>query len=177
MKTFIFVYSIYDLSTLKSYELLFAISYCFTLSPPLHIISTMRATTTAFSCCFCVYGLRCKFDMTISYVETRNGLPIFWACFCIYDYPLCTYIFISKVFFVCVFQCTARKCFSMLPTLATSSTSSCSSPEARHYNLHSKCAKRSAKAHPHFFHPNSLVCHAKSCCFFVSILRSSYPTF
>ena len=48
MKTFIFVCSNYDLSTLKSYELLFAISYCFTLSPPLHIISTMRATSTAF---------------------------------------------------------------------------------------------------------------------------------
>ena len=54
-----------------------------------------------FSCCFCVYGLGCKFDMTISYVETRNGLPIFWACFRIYYSPLCTYIFIDMVF--CLF--------------------------------------------------------------------------
>ena len=36
--------------------------------------------------------------MTISYVETRNGLLSFWACFCIYDSKLCTYIFIDKVF-------------------------------------------------------------------------------
>ena len=108
-----------------------------------------------FSCCFCVYGLGCKFNMTISYVETRNGLPIFWACFCIYDPPLCTYIFIDKVFFY-FFQCTARKSFSTLPTLAASSTSLCSSPQARHYNHRSKRAKRSAKVRPDFFHPNSL---------------------
>ena len=92
--------------------------------------------------------------------------------------PHCAHIFsLTRCFFVCFFQCTARKCFSTLPTLAASSTSSCSSPEARHYNLRSKHAKRSAKARLHFFRPNSLVCHAKSCCFFVSILRSSYPTF
>ncbi|XP_066391369.1 uncharacterized protein [Miscanthus floridulus] len=31
---------------------------------------------------------------------------------------------------VCLFQCTARKCFITLHTLAASSTSSCSSPQA-----------------------------------------------
>jgi len=129
-----------------------------------------------FSCCFCVYGLGCKFDMTISYVETRNGLPIFWACFHIYDSPLCTYIFIDKVFFVCFFQCTTRKSFSTLPTLTASSTLSCSSPQPRHYNHQSKYAKHSTKVRPNFFRPNSLVCDDKSCYLLVSILRSSYPT-
>ena len=105
------------------------------------------------------------------------GCRFFGPAFVSMD-PHCTHIFIDKVFFVCFFQCTARKCFSTLPTLAVSSTSSCSSPKARHYNLRSKHAKRSAKARPHFFCPNSLVCHTKRCCFFcVSILRSSYPTF
>ena len=91
--------------------------------------------------------------------------------------PHCVHIFLLTRCFFCFFQCTARKCFSTLPTLAVSSTSSCSSPEARHYNLRLKRAKHFAKAHPYFFRPNSLVCHAKSYCFFVSILRSSYPTF
>ena len=75
--------------------------------------------------------------------------------------PHCAHIFsLTWYFFVCFFQCTARKSFSMLPTLAASSTSSCSSPEARHYNLCSKCAKRFAKASPHFLHPNSDVCNS-----------------
>jgi len=79
------------------------------------------------------------------------------------------------IFFVCFFQCTARKIFSTLPTLAASSTSSCSSPQARHYNHRSKCAKRYAKVRPNVFRPNSLVSDDKSCCLLVFVLHSSYP--
>ena len=129
-----------------------------------------------FSCLFCVYGLGCKFDMTISYVETRNGLSIFWACFCIYDSPLCTYIFIDKVFF-CLFLSLHRSQV-LLNTAHTGSVLQFIVLFTWSQALQPSFEMRQAfcQGIVGISFSLTLVCHAKSFCFFVSILRSSYPT-
>jgi len=124
---------------------------------------------------FCVYEFL-DLELLMFFLVASVSM-IFWACF-LSTIPYCAHLFSLRLwYFVSCFQCTARKWCITLPTLAASSTSSCSSPEAMHYNYRSKRAKRSAKVRPHFFRPNSLVCHDKCCCLLVSVLRSSYPTF